>query len=357
MTFKRLDIIDFESHKDTHLEFHKGVNVIIGPTDKGKSGALRAIYLVAQNEPSGDEYISHWAKESDVTLTTEEDISIRRVRNKSTKNLYYVSTYKDPFEGFGQGPPPEEIRKVLDVTDINIQYQLEGHFLLNSKAGDVAKYLNKMVNLEKISQTQTKINTMLKTAKGNKNKAVSELKTNQEKIKKFDWLSGFEKDLVRLEKEEAEIKLRDKKLDELENILNHIDEEESNLKKYERVASFSKQIELLMYEKLVIESREKKQKELDDLLDKIESCEASIEVSEKFSKCLPEIKKLLEEAQIIRNREKLLAELDDLLNNIIDEEKNQKRYEQQAKEYEDKFHKLMPDICPLCGAGGKKHGR
>jgi exonuclease SbcC len=47
---KRFDLVDFQSHKETHLEFVEGLNVIIGPSDSGKSSVVRALNFLISYE-------------------------------------------------------------------------------------------------------------------------------------------------------------------------------------------------------------------------------------------------------------------------------------------------------------------
>jgi DNA repair protein SbcC/Rad50 len=47
MTYiNKVRIENFQSHEDTLMEFHKGLNVITGPSDHGKSAVMRAIKWV-----------------------------------------------------------------------------------------------------------------------------------------------------------------------------------------------------------------------------------------------------------------------------------------------------------------------
>ena len=43
---ERLELIDFESHKNTVVDFSQGLNIITGNSDAGKSSLLRALRLV-----------------------------------------------------------------------------------------------------------------------------------------------------------------------------------------------------------------------------------------------------------------------------------------------------------------------
>ena len=38
-----IEIVNFQSHANTKLNFDEGVNVIIGPSDSGKTAVIRAM--------------------------------------------------------------------------------------------------------------------------------------------------------------------------------------------------------------------------------------------------------------------------------------------------------------------------
>ena len=46
---KSLHIQNFQSHKKTTLKFHKGINVVIGQSDSGKSAIIRALNWTINN--------------------------------------------------------------------------------------------------------------------------------------------------------------------------------------------------------------------------------------------------------------------------------------------------------------------
>jgi len=53
---KYLQIQNFQSHKDSLLEFDPGVNVIVGSSDSGKTAVIRALRWLVWNRPSGDAF-------------------------------------------------------------------------------------------------------------------------------------------------------------------------------------------------------------------------------------------------------------------------------------------------------------
>jgi DNA repair exonuclease SbcCD ATPase subunit len=64
---KRIEIKNFQAHKNTEIDFDPGVNVISGASDAGKSSIFRALLWVITNRPSGDS-IKNWdCKKDDTT--------------------------------------------------------------------------------------------------------------------------------------------------------------------------------------------------------------------------------------------------------------------------------------------------
>jgi len=64
---KTLSIQNYQSHKDSTLEFDPGVNVIVGSTDSGKTAIIRALRWLIWNRPNGDSFRSTWGGDTKVT--------------------------------------------------------------------------------------------------------------------------------------------------------------------------------------------------------------------------------------------------------------------------------------------------
>jgi len=153
---KSIRLLSFLSHQNTTLEFAPGVNVLVGPSDSGKTSIIRALRWVAENRPAGDEFRSHWAKASktevEVTVYDDYDSHVIWRTKGSTDNFYGLDI--ETFKAFGQDVPAP-VKQALGLSDINIQYQLDGPFLLGDSPGAVARYLNQVVDLEDIDQAMS----------------------------------------------------------------------------------------------------------------------------------------------------------------------------------------------------------
>ena len=204
---KSLSIKNFQSHKDTYLEFHPGVNAIIGPTDSGKSGILRALYLLLENKPPIDRMKGWYCDKYDEVRVEATDINgITVTRRKQGKdNEYLLSTFKTSFKGMKQSEVPEDVLKFLNMGDVCIQKQKDNFFLFNSSPPDVARYLNKIVNLDVIDTAHSNIESKKREIKSTLTFKSEELVKKQEELLQYTDLDTVEKSIVDAEVLEKEI--------------------------------------------------------------------------------------------------------------------------------------------------------
>jgi DNA repair ATPase RecN len=65
---KNIKIQNFQSHKNTELNLHPNVNIIVGQSSSGKTAIFRAIEWLNTNRPLGTRFISHGERKSEVTI-------------------------------------------------------------------------------------------------------------------------------------------------------------------------------------------------------------------------------------------------------------------------------------------------
>jgi len=191
-----LSLKNFRSYKDTFVEFCPGVNCIIGENDSGKTNLLRAINLIANNRPSGEDFRSSWGGDTVAAIDTDNKL-VSRVRTDK-ENAYTLSGEKEPFKAFGKGVP-DIIKQHLNMSPVNIAFQLDGPFLLGMSDADVAKHYNNAVNLDIIDRAVSNIASTLRQEKSSLKviKATEEKKT--EELKEYDWLPDAEVQVIKLE--------------------------------------------------------------------------------------------------------------------------------------------------------------
>lgn len=294
---KTILIQNFRSHKETKLELDKGINIIVGSSSGGKTNVIRALNWVINNRPSGDSYRNRQGGDTEVSVELETN-SIQRIKNKKD-NLYKLGNAE--YKAMGTDIP-EDIKTLLNFTDINLQNQHNAPFLLSESAGEVGRYLNKLVNLDLIDVSMRKIATKKRELSTDYKHFLSELDTTTEQQKKYSWVKEAEEKIIELSRIETAIQNNRNNSDLLTRIITGI----------KRV---SEEIEELKH----VEGVEGKINELEKLQAKITLIERE---SNSISKIINEIKWV--EKNIVAQK------------SLIDISEKQ-------------FKELMPKICPLCG--------
>src|SRR5574343_124068 len=226
---KKITLINFQSHTETHIVLNDNMTVIVGASDSGKSAIRRAVQAIARKSPF---YLRYGTDEGRVTIEFDDCI-VSRVykRVKTTKcpackeslgdnkrvcgecgtlipdkpaaDYYMVDDQK--FDKFGMQLPPmiaEKIR-ICDVmfgdlaVNINIQTQFEDMFFIGNtfNGGNRNKLISGLV------PDSEKVDVAIKEMSSEKNERRSEIKFMEKEIEentiKLDLLK---KDMMELEK-------------------------------------------------------------------------------------------------------------------------------------------------------------
>lgn len=187
---KQATITNFQSHRETVLDFDPGINVFIGSSDCGKSAALRALTWAISNTPGGNGFMSHWARGKEPTKVALEfiDGSVTRVKGGSKNTNEYLISDMEPMGAIGTGVP-EEVRRKLDIGDVSISFQHDAPFLLTMTPGEVGKYLNAIVKLDAIDTIQADIESE-RRALNKSIKDVEQRKTTKEaQLTELSWVA------------------------------------------------------------------------------------------------------------------------------------------------------------------------
>jgi AAA15 family ATPase/GTPase len=201
-----LEILNFQSHEKTSLTFHPGVNIIVGETDKGKTAIIRALRWVVWNRPSGDSIRSNWGGKTMVRLETEEGLVVRS-KDKVDKYLLGILEKKIlEFKAFGTSVP-EEINEFLNINEINLQEQLDVHFLLGKgwTPGSIAAHFNKVANISKIDSSTSNVNKKITKLESDIKYDKEQVIEKQTALLSFDYLDTAESLLEVLEEQETRL--------------------------------------------------------------------------------------------------------------------------------------------------------
>lgn len=327
--FTKIEIKNFQSHKDTMIDFDKGINSICGESDNGKTAIIRAIRWVIENRPLGtDKLNSFWNKdfkeEMSVKLYTENGW-VQRIRTKD-RNGYTICTDGTPVELSAVGTDvPQEVKDFLKVNDINFQYQFDSPYLISMSSGEASKYLNNIIHLDSID-------SMMSVAEGNKRTISSEQKVVdkdisdlEREIKNTEWVEEAEQIYHRIEKYDEVI---DKKSSEMAELDDEIIQRE-NLKI----------IDLIEPKKLITEIESIDIPDVSELDEEIKSYE---QLKEKTID-LSVQKDLISKIESIN-----IPDISELNEEIKSYELENEKILKLNREREE-LKKQLPAVCPYCG--------
>lgn len=342
---KSITLQNFQSHKNTTIDFCGGVNAIVGLSDSGKTAILRAINWVATNKPTGDAFQSNWGGETIVRLTLGNEIVITRGRCSSS-NYYMIDDVE--FKAFGLGVPLE-VQQVLNFGDINIEKQMDVPFLLGSSPGEVAQVLNRIVDLDNIDASISSIRKEKMKTDGELRTEKSRYASTCEELKQYAYLKTMEQDVDEAEELNHNIEQTVNKIKQIRKLFVKLYEQQKRINKTKRIVNTESYIISIQqeYDKLVMNYR--KMKTLDLLLTQYDEAKKKIEFSTLIdsevtvNQCIKLIKNIEVYQQKIKNIYSLLKDL----------EKWKKLIQQRTfliNTLEQKYDELMPDVCPLCGS-------
>lgn len=208
---KRVVITNYQSHKDTVIEFKEGLNVIVGESNQGKTAILRAIEWCLYNSPGGADFIRTGENLCSVVVEFSDGSIIKRERTKSSAGTYETDTPHpiDPlkvehrlFKGFTNAIPVDianihQMPKVYLAKDLqvnlNVSSQLDGAFLLQESGANKAAAIGRLVGVESIDSAIKEVSKQVKAAQRDIKTYEQMRDNNMEELKKFTDLDDMNK--------------------------------------------------------------------------------------------------------------------------------------------------------------------
>jgi len=333
----KIEIKNFQSHKNTVLEFDKGVNVICGESDNGKSAVIRAIRWVVENQPQGTEKInSNWNEDFkeplSVKLYTEKGY-VERIRDKK-RNGYNICKNGENeivLDAIGKGVP-KEVTDFLNVSDVNFQFQLDPPYLLTKSAGEASKYLNEIVHLDSIDKIMSIADSDKRQLSSEQKIVESDIKKLEEELKNAEWIDEADNLCKRTEKLYEMVNNISTQTSELYDSINNYEILESSKMDLTEHNNLIKQIE-----NIVIPDT----KELEDSISNYDLYGSQIVDLSEVKKICSDIDSI-----IIKDDKELedsINEYERLSGEVLQLSKEQQELESQ-----------LPNICPYCHSPIKK---
>jgi exonuclease SbcC len=234
----KLVIEGFQSHEYSELTFDRGLNVILGASDQGKSAVIRALRWVLFNEPRGADFIRTGSTLCRVRVALDNGWTIVRERNQSgSRNRYLLidpQGRESVFEGFSHQGVPEEVmrahgmmRFVLDEGEqriLNIGQQLEGPFLLSESGTIRAKAIGRLAGVHILDRAQRGVQRDIHRLQGETKRIQEQKREIAEAMRSFDDLPQQKAILDRLLIIGGEIAGSNQKLSVLKRLKNRLEQ-------------------------------------------------------------------------------------------------------------------------------------
>lgn len=338
---KSARVRNFQSHKDTLVEFHPGVNVIIGPTDSGKSAFLRSLLWGMRNTPTGTAFRRKRGGKTVVDLKFADHVFVSRIKHK--ENLYKLGD--EVFKSF-KTSVPADIQTALNIDSANFQEQQDSPFLINETSGEVARYFNRIAGIEKIDVAQKTIQSEITKTNQTIGAKTEELEASKKALDSFSYLEEAEQQLTKLERNEAKKKKVETKYSSLIASCQRRLELEKEVEK-----GYPKEVEEKVIRLLTLHSTKE-----DIAIKKDAMCRDVKILTDKktsiasFSSVAKQSKDVTKLLDLHKSREKKadkLSTLTDLVKTIDYLEVTQLSQENEIKQLHTKLHKEMK-ICPFC---------
>lgn len=342
---KQIKVEYFQSHESTVLDLHEGVNTIVGTSTTGKSALARAIRWLALNKPAGLAFMSNFAPRGasvKVTATTEDGEVISAERSRSAGHVYRAAGQR--FTGVGRSVPDQVVEQ-LGVHDINMQTQLEPHYLITASPGEFARAIDTVTNTEKIDKAVAKISARIKKNKTKINEHSERIVEKNEMLSEFEDFSDLEVFLTKARKAQIEVTRAATKRRRLIDIKTELSDLRRDEVKPETIRIIRRSIEYA-----------------DRYHVKMNHAMAKLDIIDDFSDTDSRLRVLLKQHRMVSTGIRIAQQCQSVIDDRKAIQKVIDRYEQAEAKLEEviteKNHtaqlleEIMDDLdeCPLCGS-------
>lgn len=208
-----LKIKNFKSHRDTTIRFTSGFNAIVGSPQSGKTNIVRSLMLLSKNRPLGAGFLPDFMPDGCMTMVevgttegsvsrVEKDLSVDKDGEPCVEATRFSVDGGEPFSRL-----PDVLQSALNLSDINVQKQMDSPFLAVSTGGEVARYINKITKLDKSTEWISEASKMVRGYDASIKDLSSSIKGTKEQLSSFEGIDeavGIMAQIDELEAQELE---------------------------------------------------------------------------------------------------------------------------------------------------------
>lgn len=354
---KSIHISNFQSHENTTLDFHDGVNVIVGRSDSGKTAVLRALRWLITNRPAGEEFRSDWGGDTIVKIDTDDEIAVTRMKTNS-RNSYFLDD--DPLDSnkelkaMGQSVP-DVISSSLNIHPVNMQSQMDSPFLLSDdwSPGRVAEYLNEVSGLAVIDKATAAINAKVRQANAQLVDEESRLADLRKQADNFDYVDELDTRVKAIEDMQVVVSRVRSEEEKINRLCVEIVELHEKISRYDVYEDAGKKIAALIAQDAEAEKLADEEERIGKIADTVKAIRKQITELKDVSgasKAISDVESLIKEHDAL-NIERMKLESAIYAINNIEEIIEAKAIALDRMEKE--WKRVAPEICPFCVGKGK----
>ena len=346
---KALDILNFQVHRNLHMDFCSGVNVITGSSDSGKTAIMRGLKWLITNRPSGDAF-KNWnasPKEPVAIEVTLDDDQIIGLSREGGKNTYILN--EDSFSAF-KTDVPEEIVNVLNIQEGNIQSQHQDYFLLQDSPGEVARKLNDLVGLSIIDTIFKNINSKIRQVSSDITFFKNDRNKLEQELLQYENLDKIEKLITNIEKNEATASGLVSSLNDLRKNVSTLASINLDREKLCRLTNIEAHVDKIVHKVVALECHTKTLRDLKLLFEAIKFIQQSREEESLWLELEPHCIALQEKVDTAQKNYSKKAELAGVLVGIASYREGRRSSSLKLTDLINSYVNIITDnrFCPTC---------
>lgn len=360
-----VQIQNYQIINNARLEFDEGLNIIVGPSNNGKSAIFRAIEAAIYNKV-GNSFIKQGTEMTAVGIKNEEHVVIWK--KSADAGVYKVDG--QVYNKIGRGQL-EEVASALNIQEIevnsgkvrvNFLKQMEYPFLLDKTPSQLFEFLSMSNDNDKLLQIFQTMRSDLRALNSNIDITTGKVDSYKEIVKRGEVevqnYSGVDDCVDKV----LSLDSRVNQLDRLSKLIISIESLQDRLKTLE--SSLANLKSLRDKTNLVMQGLPEKVatvKSLDEIITKSDSLSTKVALSETRLNGLKQSKERLQNTIIsipmdeLSNRSKHLVELKDKIttinnsrNILLDKRSAILDLRQELTEIKNSLAEFK--VCPLCGS-------
>jgi DNA repair exonuclease SbcCD ATPase subunit len=237
------------------------------------------------------------------------------------------------------------------MTDLNIQRQLDKHFLICSSSLEVAKAFNKITRLEKIDKSVSLLTTDINL--NNKNiKGLSEQIQNlQAKIDEIGNLKEMGEEIEQIESDNIKVKQEKTNIQSLEEDIISIESIEQKLTKYKNLPKALEVFNQIEEASSEIKNAQAEVESLCSIIERIDELANNISNIDKWLKdALIDYESLQAQSISIQDENEKIKRIEDSLTSINRANEIGEKYKKDLNNCVSKYKEFLKTIkiCPFC---------